>query len=74
VREIGAAAGFEGEIRTVPGQELPAELAEPYDFAHDLVADTTCIRLELGVRERVGRAEAVRRSVVWERENPQAAQ
>ena len=74
VREIGAAAGFEGEIRTVPGQELPPELAEPYDFAHDLVADTTRIRLELGALERVGRAEAVQRSVEWERANPPAAQ
>lgn len=64
--EIGRAAGWEGEVLAVPREQLPEKPAEPYDFAHDLVADTRRIRAELGFRERVDRAEALRRTVGWE--------
>ena len=66
VRAIAAAAGWKGEVREVPREELPVELAEPYDFAHDLSGDTRRIRAELGYQERVGASEGVRRSVEWE--------
>jgi nucleoside-diphosphate-sugar epimerase len=69
-REIGRAAGWEAEVRAVAREELPAGLAEPYDFAHDLVADTGRIRRELGYGERVGQEEALRASVDWERAHP----
>ena len=67
VRAIGAALGWKGEVRAVSRAELPTELSEPYDFAHDLEADTQRFRTELDYRERIGRAEGLRRTVVWER-------
>ena len=67
VRAIGAASGWKGQVRAVSREELPAELSEPYDFAHDLEADTRRIRAELDYRERIGRAEGVRRAAAWER-------
>ncbi len=66
IRAIGKAAGWEGEVREVAWDELPEGLAEPYDFAHDLAADTRRIREDLGFCESVGRAEGLRRAVAWE--------
>ena len=67
VRSIARAAGVEAEIREVAREELPAEFAEPFDFAHDLVADTRRIREELGYREVDDPEAAVRAAVAWER-------
>ncbi|HEX4438454.1 MAG TPA: NAD-dependent epimerase/dehydratase family protein [Thermoanaerobaculia bacterium] len=64
IARIGRAAGWRGEVRAVAREELPTELAgPPYDYAHDLVADTTRIRRELGFRERTDPDEAMRRTV-----------
>jgi nucleoside-diphosphate-sugar epimerase len=67
VRAIGEAAGWRGEVRAVSREELPEELREPYDFTHDLASDTSRIRRELSYRERIGRAEGLRRTVAAER-------
>ena len=67
VRAIGEAAGWTGRVREVAREELPEEEREPYDFSHDLVADTGRIRRELGFVERVGREESLRRAVAMER-------
>jgi nucleoside-diphosphate-sugar epimerase len=67
VRSVVNAAGIEADIREVEPVELPAELREPFDFAHDLVADTRRIREELGYREIVAFGEGLRASVAWER-------
>jgi nucleoside-diphosphate-sugar epimerase len=64
---IGRAAGWDGEVRAVAREELPPESLEPYDFGHDLVSDTRRIRTELGYRERTDPSEALRQSVLWER-------
>jgi nucleoside-diphosphate-sugar epimerase len=68
IREVGEAAGWCGTVRAVAPEEIPEGEREPidYDYAHDLVADTTRIRRELGFRERVGRAEGLRRAVAAE--------
>ena len=66
---IGKAAGWNGEVRQVGREELPEGLVEPYDFAHDLAADTQRIREDLGFCEPVGRAEGLRRTVEWERKS-----
>jgi nucleoside-diphosphate-sugar epimerase len=68
--EIGRAAASPVEVRTLVREELPPELAEPFDFAHDLVADTRRIRAELGYRERVGFTEGLAASIAWEGEHP----
>ncbi len=41
VRAIGEAAGWTGHVRAVEREALPEAEREPYDFAHDLVADTS---------------------------------
>jgi len=66
IRAIGEAVGWTGLVRAVERDALPEAEREPYDFAHDLVADTTRIRRELGFREPVGRREGLRRSVALE--------
>jgi nucleoside-diphosphate-sugar epimerase len=63
IRAVGRAAGWTGSVRVVDRDELPEGEREPYDFAHDLVADTGRIRRELGFRETLGREEALRRAV-----------
>ncbi len=67
IRAVGEAAGWTGSVREVAREELPEAEREPFDFAHDLVADTGRIRRELGFCERVGRAEGLRRAVAAER-------
>ena len=66
VRAIGEAAGWTGRVIEVAREELPEEEREAFDFAHDLAADTSRIRRELGFRERVGRAKSLRLAVAAE--------
>jgi nucleoside-diphosphate-sugar epimerase len=68
VRAVGEAAGWQGEVLVVPR----GRLAVPGDTGQDIVMDTTRIRQELGYREEVPSAEALRRTVEWERANPPA--
>jgi len=73
IRAILRAAGIQGEVHAVARAELPAGVAEPFDFSHDLVADTSRIRRELGYREVVGRDSALAEAVAWERAHPATA-
>lgn len=68
IREVGEAAGWHGSVREVPAEDIPEAEREPfdYDYTHHLAADTTRIRRELGLRERVGRREGLRRTVAAE--------
>jgi nucleoside-diphosphate-sugar epimerase len=72
VRAIGQAAGWDGEVVTVPQDFIPSHLATGADYEHHLFTDTSRIRAELGFDERVSREEALRRTVSWERANPPA--
>jgi nucleoside-diphosphate-sugar epimerase len=72
VRQIGRAAGWQGQVLTVPKDRLPAHLVSDIDTGQDLVADTTRIREELGYEEIVPRDEALRRTIDWQRANPPA--
>ncbi|HJU56013.1 MAG TPA: NAD-dependent epimerase/dehydratase family protein [Pyrinomonadaceae bacterium] len=72
VRSIGRAAGWNGEVLTVPADSLPEHLAAKVDYAHHLFTDTSRLRAELGYNERVSLAEALRRTIDWERANPPA--
>jgi nucleoside-diphosphate-sugar epimerase len=69
-RAIGRASGWSGEVRAVAKEDQPAGFSEPYDFEHDLVADTRRIRRELGYRERLGLEEVLEAAVAWERAHP----
>jgi nucleoside-diphosphate-sugar epimerase len=70
VRSIGQAAGWRGEVVTVPASSLPAHLAMNIDYEHHLETDTTRLRTELGYSERVPHEEALRRTISWERTHP----
>jgi nucleoside-diphosphate-sugar epimerase len=62
VAEIGKAFGWDGRVVSVPNATMPA----PFDTAQDLVVDTTRIRGELGYREEVDRADALRETIAWQ--------
>jgi nucleoside-diphosphate-sugar epimerase len=70
VRAVGRAAGWEGEVISVPGDMLPGGMAAGYNLEHHLAVDTSRIREELGYGERVARDEALKRAVEWERAHP----
>jgi nucleoside-diphosphate-sugar epimerase len=63
VRRIADVHGWEGELALVTGEP---EL----DLRQDYVVDSTLIRNELGYAETVDPAEALRRTIEWERANP----
>lgn len=70
IGEIGKAAGWQGEVVTVPDYQLPDEMRSLAGMEQELVADTTRIRNELGFIQIVTRDEALRRTVAWERAHP----
>lgn len=70
VREIGRAAGWDGEIAVVPDGTLGIGPLAFRTAAQDLVMDTSRIRQELGYAEPVRRDEALRQTVAWERSHP----
>ena len=67
VRSIGRAAGWAGNVVVLPREEMPPHLRTAYDFSHDLLADTSRIREELGYADRSTRDVAIKRTVEWER-------
>jgi nucleoside-diphosphate-sugar epimerase len=67
VKKIGQVAGWRGGVKTAPKAALPPGLVEPYDWRHDLAANTSRIRDELGYAEVISPEEAVQRTVAWER-------
>jgi nucleoside-diphosphate-sugar epimerase len=70
VEAIGRAAGWTGEIITVPTERLPDHLKSPVSFEHDIFVDTSCIRNELGYMEKVSREDGLKKTILWERANP----
>src|SRR5260370_40236004 len=70
VRSIGEVADWSGAVVVVPESQLPDHLRSPYDWSQDLVGDTAKFRWKLGYQESVSRAEALRRTVAWERSLP----
>ena len=72
VRAIGAAAGWHGEIKTVPAERLPEAMRFDGNLAQSWVTDSSRIRRELGYAERIPRDEALLRTVAWERAHPPA--
>lgn len=70
VREIGRAAGWNGEVVAVPEGRLPPHLTTDVNTVQHLVADTGRIRRELGYDEPVSRDETLVRTIAWERAHP----
>jgi nucleoside-diphosphate-sugar epimerase len=72
VEQIGRAAGWRGEVVAVLPEFLPKALLMAVDWRHHLVTDTSRLRNLLGFTEPVAHAEALRRTVEWERAHPPA--
>jgi nucleoside-diphosphate-sugar epimerase len=70
VRSIGRVVGWRGEVLAIPSDRLPSRLRVPGNFTQHLTYDTTRIRAELGYSERLPHAEAIARTVAWERAHP----
>ncbi len=70
VREIGRAAGWEGEVVALPEDRLPQHLDWGLNTEQHWFVDTSRIRQQLGYAEEVFREEALRRTVAWERAHP----
>ena len=73
--ELGSAAGWRGELRSVSLEEAPAAARDAslaMDFRHDLLADSSAIRHDLGYSEPTPRAEALARTLQDELARPPA--
>ena len=69
-RMLAGATGWAGAFVVVEDEEAPPSVRLAENLAQHLTADTTRIRSELGYREPIGRAEAIARTIAWERANP----
>ena len=70
VESIAKAAGWKGEIRTLPEDKLPDHLGQLANPAQDLIYDVSRIRKELGWEHRTDLNVGMKRTVDWARENP----
>jgi nucleoside-diphosphate-sugar epimerase len=69
-KRIAAAAGWSGRFVTLPAERMPQHLLMPGNTDQHWTIDTTRIREELGYCEVVAQADAIRRTIEWERANP----
>jgi nucleoside-diphosphate-sugar epimerase len=69
-QEIASGTGWRGEFVVMPRQQTPKHLLAPGNAAQHLAASSERIRRELGYREPVSRADAIRRTIEWERAHP----
>jgi nucleoside-diphosphate-sugar epimerase len=67
---VGQAAGWNGRIVTLPRDRTPKHLIPPFRAEQHWTASSTRIRDELGYCETITRAQALARTVAWERMNP----
>jgi len=69
-KQIARLMAWTGEFVVLPADRMPAHLKVPANFEQHWVYDTSRIRGELGFRELIGREDAMRRTIEWERVNP----
>ena len=67
IQRIADAGGWSGEIASVAAERMPANPKQSLDWRYALVFDTRRIRNELGFVEPVSCADAMERTVRWER-------
>lgn len=72
VRSVARAAGWKGELLILVKTAMPEYLVGQTPYEHHLSSDSSRIRAELGYKESIGRDEALKRTIAWERENPPA--
>src|SRR5207248_3685958 len=71
-RQIAAQARWDGEFTVLPRERTPKHLLVPGNFRQQGIASSNKIRQELGFQEPVSIADAIRRTIAWEKENPPA--
>lgn len=69
IRDIADVVGWGGRVVELPTGALPSPWSE-YHLEQHILTDSNRIRRELGYRETMQRAEALRRTIEWERANP----
>lgn len=70
VRRIAQAAGWSGQVITLPSNEMPEHLVPKINTEHQMIMDCSRIRNELGFAETISWEEALQRTIAWERANP----
>jgi nucleoside-diphosphate-sugar epimerase len=71
-RQISGEMKWDGEFVVLPAERTPRHLQKTGNATQHWTASSTRIRQELGYKEPVEIAEAIRRTIQWERENPPA--
>jgi len=71
--KIAPAAGWDGRFVVVPRERTPRHLLQPGNAAQHVVTSSARIRTELGYKEPVDLEEGIRRTIVWEQQNPPAS-
>ena len=69
-QKIAQAAGWHGQLLTLPKDAMPAHLRVAYNSAQHWSVSTQRIREELHFTEPVPLDAAIARTVAWERANP----
>jgi nucleoside-diphosphate-sugar epimerase len=69
-RQTAQVVGWQGTLLLVPPGSLPTHLVSRLETRQHLVTESSSIRQDLGYSEPVALAEALRRTVAWERANP----
>lgn len=69
-QRVAEAAAFEVEFRVLPDERAPTHLTPPGNYGQHWAVDSSRIRRELGYKEPIPIAEALRQTVEWERANP----
>ena len=72
-RKIAAQMRWSGEFVILPVERTPPHLLKPGNAAQHWAASSARIRRELGYKERIAIADAIRRTIKWEQENPPSA-
>jgi nucleoside-diphosphate-sugar epimerase len=67
VAQIGGAAGWNGNVVTMPRSALPPDLRQSMDWRYGLWTSTRRIRDELGYDDPVSREAGMLRTLEWER-------
>jgi nucleoside-diphosphate-sugar epimerase len=67
VHQLAGVVGWDGDVVPRPADDLPDSLRAPGNWAYELATDTRRLRTELDVETPVGREEALRRTIEWER-------
>jgi nucleoside-diphosphate-sugar epimerase len=72
IEAIGRAAGWRGEIVGLPREFVPSP-QPAFNYAQNLITDTSRIRAELGYCETLSLDERLARTIAWERSHPPVA-